>query len=582
MKKRIISFFLFFLSLFMLIRIFFLEVAFFSFSKNFLLNESSLIVLLLEDKKRTVENILETNKYIYSIKRKPILNDYFLKKDVEFNFLNNKIKVIYPFYKKREVYYIIFDGSIFFRKFYVAILQIFLINVILLILMVIVLNWVLKPYLQLIDNLTLSLEKISRGQFDNIEIKYNNHYNLKELMNFLQTYNSFVRKIKDSLKVIESKYRILIDKDIREDPITGMKIILENLVNIFEFKKLAENDKNVYEILERLICIFNDTFLIENYFLFGIDNNEQKIIFYYQKYENKKICCSILNDIKNCRAYRTKNKILSFNKKVNVCLKHTNKNVCYICLPFSIDGNFTGLLKIIIENEKEKEYIEKILPFIEAYLREVSPVVEAKYTLELLHNKTIKDPLTGLGNRNFLEEILSGLINLANRERKKIGFLMIDLDHFKYVNDMHGHKAGDMVLKQLANLFKESVRKSDFIFRYGGEEFLILITGLKNKEELIEVAEKIRKKIENHLFVIYDNNDKVVKLNKTLSIGCSLYNENCFNGWDCIKKADIALYKAKNEGRNKIIFFSEFEENKKNDIILLENKNKENKENKER
>ena len=582
MKKKIITFFLFFLSLFMLIRIFFLEYAFFSFSKNFLLNQSSLIVLLLEDKERTIENILKENTYISSIKIKPLNN--FLKEDkkVKFNFFNNKIKVIYPDYKKGKIYYITFNGSVFFKKFYLAIFQIFIINLTLLIIMVIILNWFLKPYLQLIDNLTLSLGKISKGQFDDVEIKDKNHYNSKELMNFLDTYNSFVKKIKYSLKVIEDKYKILIDKDIKEDPITGMKIILENLVNIFEFKKLAENDKNIYEILERLICILNDTFLIKNYFLFGIDNNEKKIIFYYQRQENKQLCCSVFNDIEKCRAYRTKNKILSFNKKINVCLEHANKNVYYICLPFSIDGNFTGLLKIVIESKEEKEYIEKVLPFIEAYLREVSPVVEAKYTLELLHNKTMTDPLTGLGNRDFLEEVLPGLINLANRENKKIGFLMIDLDYFKRVNDTYGHKAGDMILKQLADLFKESVRKSDFIFRYGGEEFLILVTNLKNKEELRKVAEKIRQKIENYLFVINDNNNKIVNLNKTLSIGCSLYNDDCIDGWDCIKKADIALYKAKNKGRNKVILFSELEENKKNDIILLENQEKEIKEEKEK
>jgi len=202
-------------------------------------------------------------------------------------------------------------------------------------------------------------------------------------------------------------------------------------------------------------------------------------------------------------------------------------------------------------NGENKNKIQHILPFIKAYLDEISSIIESKYTLELLHKQTIKDPLTKLYNRRFLEETLPISIATANRENKKLAFLMIDMDYFKQVNDTYGHKSGDMVLEQLAQILKSEVRKNDLIIRYGGEEFLIILQNIKSKEDAIKVAEKIRKSVQDTEIEIEEGN--IIK--KTVSIGVSIYPDNCEKGWECIKYADIALYKAKNSGRNKVVVF---------------------------
>ena len=156
---------------------------------------------------------------------------------------------------------------------------------------------------------------------------------------------------------------------------------------------------------------------------------------------------------------------------------------------------------------------------------------------------SITDPLTGLYNRTFLIENLEKKILEAKRYNFPLSIAMIDVDYFKKVNDTYGHLTGDCLLKELAFLLKKNFRGSDTIARYGGEEFLIIMP-FTNKENAKKKLEKFRKLVENYKFCTEE-------LKKTISVGIAEYhNENIF---EFINKADQALYKAKNTGRNKII-----------------------------
>jgi diguanylate cyclase (GGDEF)-like protein len=128
---------------------------------------------------------------------------------------------------------------------------------------------------------------------------------------------------------------------------------------------------------------------------------------------------------------------------------------------------------------------------------------------------------------------------------------MIDIDYFKMVNDTYGHDVGDKVIKVLADVLLSSIREADIAFRFGGEEFLILLHNC-TKEGVEEVAQKIRQNFEKQ--VIEANPSK--RFTKTLSIGTSLFPQDTDAIWKAIKYADIALYKAKNSGRNKVVTFS--------------------------
>jgi diguanylate cyclase (GGDEF)-like protein/PAS domain S-box-containing protein len=154
------------------------------------------------------------------------------------------------------------------------------------------------------------------------------------------------------------------------------------------------------------------------------------------------------------------------------------------------------------------------------------------------------DPLTGLGNRRTLAEELEKEVGRAARYSRPLSLLMIDIDHFKRVNDEYGHQAGDKVLVELAKIFELAIRMADTAGRYGGEEFLILLPELEHKQAVL-LAERIRLEVESHAIRA---EGKVI--NVSVSIGVSSYPEHGVEAEKLIQASDNAMYKAKNNGRN--------------------------------
>lgn len=160
----------------------------------------------------------------------------------------------------------------------------------------------------------------------------------------------------------------------------------------------------------------------------------------------------------------------------------------------------------------------------------------------------IKDPLTGLYNRYAFKEILRQEIERAQRYERHLSLLMIDIDHFKRVNDLFGHLIGDEVLEEVADVITSAVRKTDVITRFGGEEFAIILPETTIGHATL-LAERIRKKIEEH-----DYSYLIKKESLTVSIGISNYHTpGRKSDLTLIHSADQALYVAKKAGRNKVV-----------------------------
>ena len=155
------------------------------------------------------------------------------------------------------------------------------------------------------------------------------------------------------------------------------------------------------------------------------------------------------------------------------------------------------------------------------------------------------DPLTGLYNRNKLEQRLTDEILRGDRYNHSISIFMLDIDKFKNINDSHGHYAGDVVLHDLAKLLDRSVRNTDYIFRYGGEEFIVVLpeTPISEAEEL---ADRLREEVVDNPILIGDD----VKLKLTVSIGVATYPDHAKTWNTLVKMADKAMYRAKEAGRN--------------------------------
>ena len=164
---------------------------------------------------------------------------------------------------------------------------------------------------------------------------------------------------------------------------------------------------------------------------------------------------------------------------------------------------------------------------------------------------SILDYLTNIPNRRYLFETGSKYFHLAKREENSLSIICIDIDHFKKINDTYGHDIGDEILKLVAKTMGRFVRKSDIIARTGGEEFTILLNNEDASNAYI-VAEKIRTTIED---LNYKNDNQVVKI--TISLGISQLKNDDINLNSIIKRADTALYQAKEQNRNKTIIYSE-------------------------
>lgn len=163
-----------------------------------------------------------------------------------------------------------------------------------------------------------------------------------------------------------------------------------------------------------------------------------------------------------------------------------------------------------------------------------------------IKQQSIRDPLTGLYNRRYLDETLPREIVRAQRELLPISIVMLDLDLFKNVNDTYGHSAGDAVLKNISKALISSIRQNDFICRYGGEEFMMVMPGMTIDQAYLRM-EECRKEIQN-ITTTYMSH----KISVTISGGISMYNLHGTTQDELLKAADDALYKSKANGRNQI------------------------------
>ena len=368
-----------------------------------------------------------------------------------------------------------------------------------------------------------------------------------ELLSRLRTNVGYI--IEKSGEILQSRGFRLSSTAISTDPLTRARETVEALVKINKYKSLIEGDLDKGEIYRHLTITLEKEFGLKDYFILEMNESENRLEAVAGPSMDR-YSLDVLIQPNLCRVKRTGDVVNSLEFPEICRHAHIEEGEFHVCLPVLMGGEVKGILRINSSVE-EKDALLEDLPYIAKYIETTAPVVYASKLLEITREQSLRDGLTGLYNRRFLEGYLEKQVRFAQRKGFTMGFIMLDIDHFKKINDTYGHKAGDLILQQLAKVIERSVRSSDVVIRYGGEEFLILLPDV-TPEYCAHVAEKIRKNVETHQFTI--EGGKKVKV--TVSLGVAELPTHTDHPWQAIKFADVALYHAKRSGRNKVVTFT--------------------------
>ena len=223
----------------------------------------------------------------------------------------------------------------------------------------------------------------------------------------------------------------------------------------------------------------------------------------------------------------------------------------YLCVPLVAQGVSLGILHIRVSSGalpgKEAEELAAKQRLAMAIAENLALALANLKLRETLQNQAIRDPLTGLYNRRYLEETMDREMHRSRRLKAPLGVVMMDLDHFKAFNDTFGHGAGDALLSALAHVITAGIRSEDIACRYGGEEFLLVMPGA-GLETTGERAENLRQAVKA-LQVKYQG--RFLK-STTLSLGVAIFTDHGHTAEEIITAADAALYRAKQAGRDRV------------------------------
>ncbi|WP_428024787.1 GGDEF domain-containing protein [Arcobacter sp.] len=441
-----------------------------------------------------------------------------------------------------------------------VLLNIIAIITIFLILILIYISKKIKPYTSSFDSITEVLKQVHEG---NYSIRAKDGV-LKEDKEAFQWLNEIIEKLETVLSGIEKNLTAFVHNrsaSVHSDKLLVAKEIIEDISEIYNFKKTIETDLTKEDIYYRLVQVLKNRLNIKHFLIFENDliRDERITIF---STENTSPCCHLVKTIKEqCRTERTKTVVISQNFP-EICRVATC-DCCedYVCIPFSINEQKSITIHILCENEEALKFSKNQIGIIKKYLEETKPILESRMLMDVLRERNLIDGLTGLYNRKYLDEFIEKKMPQELVHGTTYAVMFLDIDYFKMINDTYGHDVGDSILQKLSKTMKAAISDKEFIIRFGGEEFLIIMKN-PTEESASELANKINQEFGKLVFTF--NNES---FSKTVSIGYSFLPKDTDQIWKCIKYADLCLYEAKETGRNKVIRFTK---------DLLKNKDKDN------
>lgn len=223
------------------------------------------------------------------------------------------------------------------------------------------------------------------------------------------------------------------------------------------------------------------------------------------------------------------------------------KRLVDLACPLGVGEEQIGVVKVRFDCRADADDGARLLGERSRLLADSAKHIARAIRSERIYQQTIKDALTGLFNKRHMMTQLEGYFNVARRHRTHLSMILVDIDHFKSVNDTHGHLTGDMVLRDVGSILVDTVRSGDTPCRYGGEELAVILPE-GSLQGSLELAERLRQRIEEWDFTT----DKGEKLKVTASFGVAEFTADMRRLEDLIARADAALYESKTGGRNRV------------------------------
>ena len=233
---------------------------------------------------------------------------------------------------------------------------------------------------------------------------------------------------------------------------------------------------------------------------------------------------------------------------------HTFDTEHFLSLPLRAERGVIGVQNLS-ERAGGDRFRESEIEFFTALAHEAAAWVELSHKVQGIRRAALLDELTGVYNRRYFKTALAREIERARRSGQNLVLAMVDIDHFKRYNDIHGHPAGDDVLQETADLIRSNIRTSDTLCRYGGEEFAVILpdTGYEStidREKAVEIMERVRRAVEEHEFVGEETQPGGTL---TLSAGIGMFRQDAIDPDGLIEHADKTMYEAKRAGRNTVL-----------------------------
>ncbi len=242
-------------------------------------------------------------------------------------------------------------------------------------------------------------------------------------------------------------------------------------------------------------------------------------------------------------ASRVRPRIIPDAATDNYRADHEEASGAWLLYPIVVNGEMLGVAHWI--RPTSRPFLPEDVSRLDALVPQATIALENIQNRSQLQAVADTDGLTGLSNQRHTGQLLRDELRRSNRYQRPFSILMLDIDSFKSFNDSYGHPAGDRMLNTVAGVLRSTIRSVDYVGRFGGEEFLIILPET-SKDTACQLAERVRNAVEDRAFVMLEG----IKIRRTISIGVAAYPEDALNVNDLLQKADEALYRAKRSGKN--------------------------------